>query len=69
MRTARLARSTMPLSSGERGGKLPRNLACLSNAAIAIVRMRARFEHQPKAHRHYAARQAEALREVLAPAF
>ena len=52
-----------------RAGKLPRNLACLSNAAIAIVRMRGRFEHQPKAHRHYAAKQSEALREVLAPAF
>ena len=52
-----------------RAGKLPRNLACLSNAAIAIVHMRGRFEHQPKAHRHYAAKQSEALREVLAPAF
>ena len=52
-----------------RAGKLPRNLACLSNAAIAIVRMRGRFEHQPQAHRHYAARQAEALRDVFAPAF
>ena len=30
-----------------RNGKLPRNLACLSNAAIAIVRMRGRFQHQP----------------------
>lgn len=52
-----------------RAGRLPRNLACLSNAAIAIVHMRGRFEHQPKAHRHYAAKQSEALREVLAPAF
>ena len=52
-----------------RKGKLPRNLACLSNAAIALVRMRGRFDHQPKAHRHYAARQADALRDVLAPAF
>ena len=52
-----------------RAGKLPRNLACLSNAAVAIVRMRGRFEHQPQAHRHYAAKQAEALRDVLAPAF
>ena len=52
-----------------RAGRLPRNLACLSNAAISIVRMRGRFRHQPQAHRHYAARQADALREVLAPAF
>ena len=29
--------------------------------------MRGRFRHQPQAHRHYAARQAEALREVLQP--
>ena len=52
-----------------RAGKLPRNLACLSNAAIAVVRMRGRFKHQPQAHRHYAATQADALRDVLAPAF
>ena len=48
-----------------RTGRLPRNLACLSNAAISIVRMRGRFRHHPQAHRHYAARQAQALREVL----
>ena len=41
-----------------RNGKLPRNLACLSNAAIALVRMRGRFRHQPQTHRHYAAKQA-----------
>ena len=52
-----------------RAGKLPRNLACLSNTAISIVRMRGRFQHQPQAHRHYAARQADAVREVLAPVF
>ena len=51
-----------------RTGKLPRNLACLSNAAISIVRMRGRFRHQPQAHRHYAARQGEALRAVLSSA-
>ena len=51
--------------SRSRTGKLPRNLACLSNAAISIVRMRGEFRHQPQAHRHYAARQGEALREVL----
>ncbi len=52
-----------------RAGKLPRNLARLSNTAISIVRMRGRFQHQPQAHRHYAARQADAVREVLAPVF
>ena len=50
-----------------RTGQLPRNLACLSNVAISIVRLRARFQHQPEAHRHYAAKQGEALREVLTP--
>ena len=50
-----------------RTGQLPRNLACLSNAAISIVRLRGRFPYQPQAHRHYAARQGEALREVLTP--
>ena len=50
-----------------RTGRMPRNLACLSNAAISIVRMRGVFRHQPQAHRHYAARQADALREVLQP--
>ena len=33
--------------------------------AISIVRMRGRFRHHPEAHRHYAARQAETLREAL----
>ena len=50
-----------------RTGPLPRNLACLSNAAISIVRLRGRFRYQPQAHRHYAARHGEALREVLNP--
>ena len=48
-----------------RNGKLPRNLACLSNAAISIIRLRGRFQHQPQAQRHYAGRQGEALREVV----
>ncbi len=51
-----------------RSGKLPRNLACLSNAAISIIRLRGRFQHQPQAQRHYAARQGEALREVVGAA-
>ena len=42
-----------------RTGRMPRNLACLSNAAISIVRMRGEFRHQPEAHRHYAAKQAD----------
>ena len=50
-----------------RTGQLPRHLACRSNVAIAIVRLRARFQHPPEAHRHYAAKQGEALREVLTP--
>ena len=49
-----------------RNGRLPRNLACLANAAIAIVRWNGRFRHQPEANRHYAAACGEALREVLA---
>lgn len=48
--------------------RLPRNLACLSNAAISIVRMRGHFRYQPQAQRHYAARHGDALREVLDPA-
>ena len=52
-----------------RNGKLPRNLACLSNAAIAVVRMRGRFRHQLQAHRHCAARQVDALCGIFAPAF
>ena len=43
---------------------LPRNLACLRNAAISIVRLRGQFDHLPQAHRHYAARQQDAIREV-----
>ena len=64
-----LSRSVIEVRSRIRAGRLPHNLACLSNAAISIIRMRERFRHQPQAHRYYAARQADALREVLAPAF
>ena len=35
---------------------LPRNLACLTNVAIAIVRSNGRFRYLPEANRHYAAR-------------
>ena len=48
--------------------RLLRNLACLSNAAISIVRMRGRLCYQRQAQRYYAARHADALREVLNPA-
>ena len=44
---------------------LPRNLACLTNAAISIVRRGARFRYLPEAHRHYAARTQEALDAIL----
>ena len=46
-------------------GNLPRNLACLTNAAISIVRHEGRFEYLPPANRHYAARPQEALDAVL----
>ena len=44
---------------------LPRNLACLTNAAISIVRCNARFRYLPEANRHYAARTQEALDAIL----
>ena len=44
---------------------LPRNLACLSNAAIAIVRCKGRFRYLPEANRHYAARAQDALDAIL----
>ena len=48
---------------------LPRNLACLTNVAIAIVRCDGRFRYLPEANRHYAARSQEALDAILiAPA-
>ena len=50
-----------------RTGHLPRNLACLTNLAISIVRLQGRFEHLPKAHRHYARRPHDAVRYLLDP--
>ena len=44
---------------------LPRNLFCLTNAAIAIVRCDGRFRFLPEANRHYAARAQEALDAIL----
>ena len=47
---------------------LPRNLACLTNAAIAIVRCEGRFRYLPEANRHYAARAQDALDTILSTA-
>ena len=44
---------------------LPHNLACLTNAAIAIVRCKGRFRYLPEANRHYAARAQDALDTIL----
>ena len=44
---------------------MPRNLACLSNAAILIVRLTGAFRYLPEANRHYAARPQDALDAVL----
>ena len=50
-----------------RTGHLPRNLACLNNLAISIVRIQRRFEFIPQAHRHYARRPHDAVRQLLEP--
>ncbi len=49
----------------QRERHLPRNLACLTNVAIAMVRSNGRFRYLPEANRHYAARAQEALDAVL----
>ena len=50
---------------------LPRNLACLTNVAIAIVRCSGRFRYLPEANRHYAARAQDVVhrrvRHAVAP--
>ena len=46
---------------------LPRTLACLTNAAISIIRCQSGFRWVPQANRHYAARPQEALDLLLAP--
>ena len=46
---------------------MPRNLACLTNAAISIVRCQDRFRYLPEANRHYAARPQDALDAILKP--
>ena len=50
-----------------RTGHLPRNLACLNNLAISIARIQSRFEFLPQAHRHYARRPQDAVRQLLEP--
>ena len=40
------------------------HLSCIADAAISIVRLRGQFDYPPQAHRHYAARQQDAIREV-----
>ena len=50
-----------------RTGHLPRNLACLTNLAISIVRLKGRFDSLPQAHRHYARRPQDAIAPVINP--
>ena len=45
----------------------PRNLACLSNIAIAIIRLDPRFDYVPQANRYFANREQEALDAILKP--
>jgi len=47
-----------------RAKSLRRNLASLANAAISIVRLDGRFPYMPQAHRHFAARQGDAMSQV-----
>ena len=44
---------------------LPRTLACLTNAAISIIRALPQFRYVPEANRHFAARPQEALDLLL----
>ena len=44
---------------------LPRNLACLTNTAISIIRCLPQFRYVPEANRHFAARPQEALDLLL----
>ena len=50
-----------------RTGHLPRNFACLTNLAISIVRLKGRFDSLPQAHRHYARRPQDAVRQLINP--
>ena len=49
------------------GRDLPRNLACLTNTAISIVRCQPQFRYVPEANRHFANRTDEALAPLLSP--
>ena len=40
---------------------VPRNLACLTNTAISIIRCQPQFRYVPEANRHFADRTEEAL--------
>ena len=46
---------------------LPRNLACLTNTAISIIRCQPQFRYVPEANRHFAKRTGEALALLLDP--
>ena len=46
---------------------MPRNLACISNVAIAIVRSEKRFTSIPEANRHYSHFKQEAIDRILTP--
>lgn len=46
---------------------LPRNLACLTNTAISIIRCQPQFRYVPQANRHFAKRTGEALALLLDP--
>ena len=46
---------------------LPRNLACLTNIAISIIRGLPQFRYVPEANRHFAARPQGALDLLLKP--
>ena len=48
-------------------GSVPRNLACLTNFAISIIRVRNQFKFVPQANRHYADQKQKALEEILLP--
>ena len=46
---------------------LPRNLACLTNTAISIIRCQTEFPYVPEANRHFSKRDQEALDLLLKP--
>ena len=46
---------------------LPRNLACLTNTAISLIRCQTGFRYVPEANPHFAARSQEALDLLLNP--